>query len=157
MARKRSRQVADHIERCYDEQRMVIEARGALILLAALKSLPEADGGEKKQRGREQIPRAGDKAGYVSEWSGRRRQKSCARKISSDGNDQQRTGGFFAGLPRRRDVPFHGDGGEQENGKYRAANHPAHRDLGEGCRPRLKHIVQAKIADRLNNSRQYEA
>ena len=93
----------------------------------------------------------------MSQRSRRRGEKSCACKISSDGDYQQRTGGFFAGLPRSRDITFNGDGGEQENGENRAANHPAHRDSGESSGSGLEHIVQAEIADRLNNSREHKA
>ena len=88
----------------------------------------------------------------MSQWRGRRGEKGCARKIGSDGNHQQRTGGFFAGLPSIRNVTFNGDGREQENGENRAADHPAHRDPGEGGRSGLEYIVQTKIADRFDDS-----
>src|SRR5208282_375823 len=87
----------------------------------------------------------------MSQRCRRSREKSCARKIGSDGNHQQRTSSLFAGLPSRRNIPLDRDGGEQENSQDRAADHPAHRDPCESHGPGLEHIVEAEIADRLNN------
>ena len=67
MARKGRGDVANHVERGHDEERIVVQARGGLIVLAALETLSETNGGEQEQRARKQIPGTRNKAGCVSQ------------------------------------------------------------------------------------------
>ena len=82
-------------------------------------------------------------------WSGEER---CARQVCRDSDHQQRTSGFLAGLPGRGNVALHRDSGKQQHRQNRAADHPAHGNSAERRRTGLQHIVEAEVANRLNDA-----
>src|SRR5271163_2883998 len=56
MARESGGDVADHVERGHDKERVVVQACRALVVLALLKTLSETNGRHQEQGARKQIP-----------------------------------------------------------------------------------------------------
>src|SRR5690242_13630779 len=110
---------------------MIEESSRAFLPHIVLQALTKTNGSDQKQHSGKQIPGTRQKVCSMRNGSGRGGKKRGARSVGSEGHNQQRRSRFLAGLPSRRHIALHSNGGEQKDSEQRAAYHPTHWDAGE--------------------------
>ena len=149
VARKGSGDVADGVENGNDEEGVIVQGRGVLVLL---EPVAETEGRDKKQRAGQEIPgprNEGVRAGKRSRGSG---EECRAGGVSGQGDDEQSSGDFLTGLAGRGHIALDAKRGEEQDGQECAADHPAHGYAIEGERTALEQAVEGKVADGLNHA-----
>src|SRR6267154_1823341 len=123
--------MANKVQRCYSEQRVVIQAGWAFGAVGR-KPLAKINCGREKQTGRKQIPGTRENVRSARDWRCGRGEKGRAREIRRRGYHQERTGSLTAWLARGGNVSLDQERSELHDAQEGAADHPAPGDAGDG-------------------------
>src|SRR5258705_9433831 len=115
--------MANKIQRCYSEQRVVIQAGWAFGAVGR-KPLAKINRGREKQTGRKQIPGTRENVRNAGNWRCGSGEKGRAGQIRRNGYHQERTGSLTAWLARGGDLLADQDRSQQHDAPEGAADPP---------------------------------
>ena len=154
LARKGRGDVADRIQRGHHQQRIVEQAGIALLVFVILDALTEAHCGDQVQRGGKEVPGTRQNVFCIGNGRGGGSQKGRAGQVGRQRHYEQNRRGFLAWFARRGHVAFHGQRRKQQNREQCSADHPPQRNFRNHQRPGVERIVESKVADGLDDSRE---